>query len=58
MKITMKKRQPDVITFKYGSTMGDDVHLTGQQKFQIPQTSKATTAIKNQIEKIVSQPNS
>jgi hypothetical protein len=54
VKITMKKKHPDVITFKYGRGSGDDVVVTGQQRFQIPQTSKATQAIKTQIEKKVS----
>lgn len=49
VKITMKKKQPDVITFKMGNTAGEEVVVTHIQRFQIPQTSKAVTAIKEQL---------
>ena len=49
VKITMKKKQPDVITFKMGSAAGEEVVVTHIQRFKIPQTSKAITAIKEQL---------
>ena len=49
VKITMKKKQPDVITFKLGSAAGEEVVVTGIQRFKIPQTSKAVSAIKDQL---------
>ena len=51
VKITMKKKQPDVITFKMGNTAGEEVVVTHIQRFQIPQTTKAIAAIKEQLTK-------
>ena len=49
LKITAKKKNPDIITFKYGTGVGDDAIITDQLRFRIPNTLKATSAIKKQI---------
>lgn len=49
LKITAKKKNPDIITFKFGTGTGEDARVTEQLRFRIPNTSKATSAIKNQI---------
>ena len=52
-KITSKKKHPDIITFKFGTGSGEDAVITHQLRFRIPNTKKATTAIKSQILKVV-----
>ncbi len=49
LKITAKKKNPDIITFKFGTGMGEDAVITDQLRFRIPNTGKATGAIKSQI---------
>lgn len=49
LKITAKKKNPDIITFKFGTGTGEDAEITEQLRFRIPNTGKATAAIKNQI---------
>ena len=51
LKITAKKKNPDIITFKFGTGTGQDAEITEQLRFRIPNTSKATGAIKTQIMK-------
>ena len=50
LKITSNRKNPDIITFKYG-TLGDDgeTTLTGRQRFIIPKAQKATKTIKEAI---------
>jgi hypothetical protein len=49
LKITAKKKNPDIITFKFGTGIGESAEVTEQLRFRIPNTSKATAAIKKQI---------
>ena len=49
LKITAKKKHPDVITFRFGTGVGEEAVITDQLRFRIPNTSKATDAIKTQI---------
>ncbi|KAK7026834.1 hypothetical protein SK128_024367 [Halocaridina rubra] len=52
VKITSKKRHPDLITFKYGTTSPDgDVTISDMDRFLIPKASEATKVIKEQIMK-------
>ncbi|XP_068209839.1 TBC1 domain family member 23 [Palaemon carinicauda] len=52
VKITSKKRHPDLITFKYGTTSPEgDVTISDMDRFLIPKASEATKVIKEQIMK-------
>ena len=53
VKITSKKRHPELITFKYGSNDDDGLHVTCVDRLYIPQASEATKLIKGQIEKVL-----
>ena len=55
LKITSKKKNPDIITFKFGTGTGEDAVITHQLRFRIPNTKKATAAIKSHVLKIVGQ---
>ena len=55
LKITAKKKNPDIIMFKFGTGAGETAVITEQLRFQIPNTHKATEAIKNQILKYQGQ---
>ena len=55
LKITAKKKNPDIITFKFGTGAGEMAVVTEQFRFRIPNTHKATDAIKNQILKYQGQ---
>jgi hypothetical protein len=55
LKITAKKKNPDIITFKFGTGAGEAAVVTEQLRFRIPNTHKATEAIKNQILKYQGQ---
>ncbi|KAI4463822.1 hypothetical protein MML48_4g00016202 [Holotrichia oblita] len=49
VKITAKKRHPELITFKYGVLDGDMLHITDMDKFLIPNATKATKIVSDQI---------
>jgi len=52
VKITSKKRHPELITFKYGSSSSSPevgLNITGADRFLIPRAGEATKAIKLQI---------
>ena len=49
LKITAKKKHPDIITFKFGSGFGAEAVVTHYWRFRIPNTQKVTAAIKTQI---------
>lgn len=52
VKITSKKRHPDLITFKYGSiSPGGDVTISDMDRFLIPKARETTRVIKAQIMK-------
>jgi len=52
VKITSKKRQPEIITFKYGTSNKDEVTVFDMDRFFIPTAGKVTTIVKQQIEKL------
>ena len=58
LKITAKKKHPDVITFRFGSGSGENIVVTDQLRFRVPNTQKFTTAIKTQLEALQIQPRS
>eukprot|EP00118_Oscarella_pearsei_P004762 m.20790 g.20790 ORF g.20790 m.20790 type:complete len:186 (+) comp28083_c0_seq2:794-1351(+) len=50
VKITSKKKHPDVITFKFGAVGEEgETTVTGRQRFIIPKAQKATKLIKDAI---------
>ncbi|CAG4986663.1 unnamed protein product [Parnassius apollo] len=49
VKITAKKRHPELITFKYGIPDGDDLLIKDMDRFLIPNASVATKVVSNQI---------
>ena len=51
VKITSKRKHPDLITFRYGTTDGDEPEITGSQRFLIPNSKQATKKIKERIMK-------
>jgi len=52
VKITSKKRQPEIITFKYGTSNKDEVTVFDMDRFFIPTAGKVTNVVKTQIEKL------
>jgi len=52
VKITSKKRQPEVITFKFGTSKNDEVTIFDMDRFFIPTAGKVTSVVKLQIEKL------
>ncbi|XP_066281595.1 TBC1 domain family member 23-like [Branchiostoma lanceolatum] len=53
VKITSKKRHPDLITFKYGISEEEGVQVTGMERFLIPEAATCTRFIKEQILKVL-----
>jgi len=54
VKITSKKRHPELITFKYGCTEDDNsITVTDLERFVIPKAGEATKMIKQQILKVL-----
>lgn len=49
VKITAKKRQRDLITFKYGVTNGDTLVVSDMDRFLIPNAGAATELVSQQI---------
>ncbi|XP_038214862.1 TBC1 domain family member 23-like [Zerene cesonia] len=49
VKITAKKRHPELITFKYGVPDGDNLLIKDMDRFLIPNASLATKVVSNQI---------
>lgn len=49
VKITSRKRHPDLITFKYGTTQNDTLLISDMDRFLIPNASDATKLISEQI---------
>ncbi|XP_077985076.1 TBC1 domain family member 23-like [Glandiceps talaboti] len=53
VKITSKKRHPEFITFKYGSTNDEGIKIDSVDRFIIAKAGDATKAIKIQIMKVL-----
>ena len=53
IKITSKRKHPDLITFKYGTSNGDEFNVTGSQRFLIPNSKQAMKRIKERILKLI-----
>lgn len=49
MKITSKRKHPDLITFRYGTSDGENIEVTETERFVIPSAKKATQKIKDRI---------
>lgn len=49
VKITARKRHPDLITFKYGVPEGDNLNISDMDRFLIPKAEKATKLVSDQI---------
>lgn len=49
VKITAKKRHPELITFKYGVPDGETLLISDMDRFLIPNASKATKIVSEQI---------
>ncbi|CAH2265768.1 jg7956 [Pararge aegeria aegeria] len=49
VKITAKKRHPELITFKYGIPDGDNLLIKDMDRFLIPNAAVATKVVSNQI---------
>lgn len=59
VKITAKKRHPDLITFKYGVSDGDSLVISDMDRFLIPHAERATKAVSDQIlKRLVQNSNS
>jgi hypothetical protein len=58
LKITAKKRHPDIITFKIGSGSGAEAIISDQLRFRVPNTHKFTSAIKKQLQALNLTPGS
>ena len=52
VKITSKKRQPEIITFKFGTSQKDEVTVFDMDRFFIPTAGRVTAVVKQQIENI------
>lgn len=49
VKITAKKRHPELITFKYGVPDGENLIISDMDRFLIPNADKATKVVSEQI---------
>ena len=58
LKITAKKKHPDIITFKFGTGSGAEAVVTHQLRFRIPNTHKFTSAIRSQLQALNLRPGS
>ena len=58
IKITSKKKHPELITFKYGVSEGDSVLITHCDRFYLPTNSKEFVAlVKKQIDAKMAEDN-
>ncbi|XP_069493342.1 TBC1 domain family member 23 isoform X2 [Ambystoma mexicanum] len=53
VKITSKKKHPELITFKYGNSSSSGIEVLAVERYIIPNAGEATKAIKQQIMKIL-----
>ncbi|CAH0561090.1 unnamed protein product [Brassicogethes aeneus] len=49
VKITARKRHPELITFKYGVPEGENLKISDMDRFLIPNADKATKVVSDQI---------
>ncbi|XP_066476368.1 TBC1 domain family member 23 [Tiliqua scincoides] len=53
VKITSKKKHPELITFKYGNSTTSGIEILAVERYLIPNAGDATKAIKQQIMKVL-----
>ncbi|XP_055364328.1 TBC1 domain family member 23 isoform X2 [Betta splendens] len=53
VKITSKKKHPELITFKFGSNNSTGVEISAVERYLIPNAGDATKVIKQQIMKVL-----
>ncbi|XP_074829531.1 TBC1 domain family member 23 isoform X3 [Natator depressus] len=53
VKITSKKKHPELITFKYGNSSTSGIEILAVERYLIPNAGDATKAIKQQIMKVL-----
>ncbi|XP_030059929.1 TBC1 domain family member 23 isoform X1 [Microcaecilia unicolor] len=53
IKITSKKKHPELITFKYGNSSSSGMEILAVERYLIPNAGDATKAIKQQIMKVL-----
>ncbi|XP_024134110.1 TBC1 domain family member 23 isoform X2 [Oryzias melastigma] len=53
VKITSKKKHPELITFKFGSNNPGNVEISAVERYLIPNAGDATKVIKQQIMKVL-----
>lgn len=53
VKITSKRRIPDLITFKYGHAQGDSLVITEMERFIIPNSTEVTMTLSKYIVQIL-----
>ncbi|XP_072369597.1 TBC1 domain family member 23 isoform X2 [Scyliorhinus torazame] len=53
VKITSKKKHPELITFKFGNSNASPVEILAVERYLIPNAGDATKAIKQQIMKVL-----
>ncbi|XP_076974715.1 TBC1 domain family member 23 isoform X3 [Tamandua tetradactyla] len=53
VKITSKKKHPELITFKYGNSSASGIEILAVERYLIPNAGDATKAIKQQIMKVL-----
>uniref|UniRef100_A0A8C0V5S5 TBC1 domain family member 23 n=1 Tax=Cyanistes caeruleus TaxID=156563 RepID=A0A8C0V5S5_CYACU len=53
VKITSKKKHPELITFKYGNSNTSGIEILAVERYLIPNAGDATKAIKQQIMKVL-----
>ncbi|XP_048350422.1 TBC1 domain family member 23 isoform X2 [Sphaerodactylus townsendi] len=53
VKITSKKKHPELITFKYGNSTTTGIEILAIERYLIPNAGDATKAIKQQIMKVL-----
>lgn len=55
VKITSKRKHPDLITFKYGTSDGENIEVLDMERYIIPNARRATQKIKERILKVVGE---
>jgi peptidoglycan hydrolase-like protein with peptidoglycan-binding domain len=55
LKITSKRKHPELISFKYGSTDQENSEIKSIERYLIPNPQKATKKIKERILKVIGE---